>query len=40
MSLKCINSKIRFFNNDKDFLKLPPHGYVNRHYEKTKAIKG
>ena len=38
MSLKCINSKIRFFNNDKDFLKLPPHGYVNPHYEKTKAL--
>lgn len=38
MSLKCINSKIRFFNNDKDFLKLPPHGYVNPHYENTKLL--
>ena len=38
MSLKCINSKIRFFNNNKDFLKLPPHGYVNPHYENTKLL--
>lgn len=32
MSLNCINSKIRFFKNEKDFLKLPPNGYINQYY--------